>query len=192
VSEEAAVTATARDRMVRTAAQLFRRHGYHAVGFRRIVEEAGAPRGSIYHHFPGGKEQLATEAVQFAGRALVREVDRAAGDAGDLASAMVALGDLLADALEASDFADGCPVATVALETTAEVPAVATACRAVLRDWVRVLADHLGAEGWEPDDATAFATTIVAAFEGALLLARVERDVAPLRTVAAQLAAQVP
>lgn len=177
--------------MVVTAAQLFRRHGYQAVGFRRIVEEAGAPRGSIYHHFPGGKEQLAIEAVQLAGRTLVRQVDRAAGEAADLASAMEALGEVLASSLEASDYADGCPIATVALETATDVPSVAEACRAVLRDWVAVLTDHLGAEGWSPQDAGALATTIVAAFEGAWLLGKVERDAAPIRTVAAQLAAQL-
>jgi TetR/AcrR family transcriptional repressor of lmrAB and yxaGH operons len=182
------VTTTSRDRMVVTAARLFRRHGYHAVGFRRIVEESGAPRGSIYHHFPGGKEQLAAEAVRHAGSALVRQVDRAVAETGDLPAALEALGELFADLLDASGLEDGCPVATVALECTPDPEVVATACREVLRDWVRVLADHLGDRGWSPERAEALGTTVVAAFEGALLLAKVERDTTAVRTVAGVLA----
>ncbi|MCC5950147.1 MAG: TetR/AcrR family transcriptional regulator [Nitriliruptoraceae bacterium] len=189
MSSDAAPATSARDRMVATAAQLFRRHGYHAVGFRRIVEEADAPRGSIYHHFPDGKEQLAAEALHASGGALVRMVERLTGEAGTVAEAVVTLGELLATDLERSRFADGCPVATVALEVAPEDTPVSRACAVVFRTWITVVRDRLVAEGWSEERSQAFATTTVAAMEGALLLARVERDADTIRTVAATLAA---
>lgn len=182
------MVADARQRMVQSAARLFRRHGYHAVGFRRIIDESGAPRGSIYHHFPGGKEQLGVEAVRFSGAALIRQVRRVAGEEAEVAAALELLGEQLADLLEASDYADGCPVATVALECSSGPASVAQACRDVLREWVGVLAARLVEEGWEAEAAHRFSVTIVAAFEGALLMAKAERDTAPVRTVAAELA----
>jgi TetR/AcrR family transcriptional regulator, lmrAB and yxaGH operons repressor len=177
-----------RERMVATAARLFARHGYHAVGFRRIVEESGAPRGSIYHHFPDGKEQLGAEAISFSGAMMVASVERVVAQGSDVASILEQLGELLTGWLERSEFAEGCPVATVALETASDTPRVADACRAVFRDWRQVLRDRLVAEGWDAEQADGFATTTVAAFEGALLLARIERDVAPVRAVARDLA----
>jgi TetR/AcrR family transcriptional repressor of lmrAB and yxaGH operons len=178
----------AKTRMTVTAARLFQRHGYHAVGFRRIVEESGAPRGSIYHHFPGGKEQLAVDAIGLSGRALLRTIETVAADADDVAAVLDGLAEQLSGWLESSAFEAGCPVATVALECAPGIDAIATACRDVFRGWVDVLRGRLVEEGWGPDEARDFATTIVAAVEGALLLARVERDVTPLRAVLRDLA----
>lgn len=180
----------ARERMVQTAARLFQRHGYHAVGFRRIVEVSEAPRGSIYHHFPQGKGQLGAEAVAWSGSALVRSVSQIAASQDDIAGVLEALGERLAGWLEDSDFAAGCPVATVALELAPADGPVTDACRDVFRNWTEVLRDRLTDEGWEPAAASDFATTVVAALEGALLLARVERDATPVRTVARDLAAR--
>ncbi len=177
-----------RDRMVRVAARLFQRHGYHAVGFRRIVEDAEASRGSIYHHFPEGKTQLGSEAIAWSGSALLRTVEQVAAAQPDIAGCLTELGERLAGWLESSGFADGCPVATVALEVAPSPGPLTEACRDVFRGWVAVLRDRLRDEGWDHEAAEGFATTIVAAFEGALLLARVERDAAPLRAVARDLA----
>lgn len=174
--------------MVATAAHLFQRHGYHAVGFRRIVDESGAPRGSIYHHFPGGKEQLAVEAVERSGSALVRTVERIAADAPDVAGVLERLADLLADSLESSSYEAGCPVATVALECAPGTSSITRACQQVFRGWIGVLTDRLIDEGWGEADARDFATTVVAAVEGGLLLARVESDAEPLRAVLRDLA----
>jgi TetR/AcrR family transcriptional regulator, lmrAB and yxaGH operons repressor len=178
----------ARDRMVTTAAMLFQRHGYNAVGFRRIVEESGAPRGSIYHHFPGGKEQLGVEAIKRSGEALVRTVERVTATNEDVAGILEELGELLAGWLESSEFQAGCPVATVALECAPETTSVTDACRTIFRSWIEVVADRLEVEGWEPQAAQAYAATTVAAIEGALILARVERDATVLRTVTKDLA----
>jgi TetR/AcrR family transcriptional regulator, lmrAB and yxaGH operons repressor len=180
--------ADSRARMVGTAALLFQRHGYHAVGFRRIVEESGAPRGSIYHHFPGGKEQLGAEAVERSGAALLRTVEQVAAEADDVAGLLTGLGEVLAGWLESSGFEAGCPVATVALECAPDVAAITEACRGVFRGWVDLLAAALRAEGWAEGEAGDLALTVVAAVEGALILARVERDVAPLRAVLRDLA----
>lgn len=169
--------------MVATAAHLFQRHGYHAVGFRRIVDDSGAPRGSIYHHFPGGKQQLAVEAVELSGNALVRTVERITADAPDVAGVLEGLADVLSGWLESSSFEAGCPVATVALECAPGIGSITRACQQVFRGWIGVFADRLVDEGWREADAADFATTVVAAVEGALLLARVEGDAQPLRAV---------
>lgn len=182
------MVADTRQRMLQSAARLFRRHGYHAVGFRRIIDEAGAPRGSIYHHFPGGKEQLGAEAVRLSGAALIRQVERVAGEGAEVSAVLELLGEQLAGWLEASDYADGCPVATVALECSDGPADVAQACREVLRDWIGVLTARLVDEGWEAGAARGFAVTVVAALEGALLLAKAERDTGHVRTVATELA----
>lgn len=177
-------------RMTVAAAQLFQRHGYHAVGFRRIVEESGAPRGSIYHHFPGGKEQLAVEAVALSGAAMLRTIEQVTAEAADVAGMLEGLAEVLAGWLETSAFEAGCPVATVALECAPEIDDITAACREVFRGWIGVLRARLVAEGWGDEEAGDLATTIVAAVEGALLLARVERDAAPLHAVLRDLASR--
>jgi TetR/AcrR family transcriptional repressor of lmrAB and yxaGH operons len=178
----------AKTRMTATAARLFQRYGYHAVGFRRIVEESGAPRGSIYHHFPGGKEQLAVDAIELSGRALLRTVETVSVEGDDVTAVLEGLAERLAGWLESSAFEAGCPVATVALECAPGIDAITATCRDVFRSWVEVLRGRLVAEGWGEDEARDFATTIVSAVEGALLLARVERDATPVRRVLRDLA----
>jgi TetR/AcrR family transcriptional regulator, lmrAB and yxaGH operons repressor len=177
--------------MTATAARLFQRHGYQAVGFRRIVEESGAPRGSIYHHFPGGKEQLAVEAVALSGDALVRTIEQVAAEAQDVAGLLEGLADVMSGWLETSAFEGGCPVATVALECAPTIEAITVACREVFRRYVEVLRVRLVEEGWDDDEARDLATTIVAAVEGSLLIARVEQDTTPLRAVLRDLARRV-
>lgn len=183
--------ADAKTRMTATAAQLFQRHGYHAVGFRRIVDESGAPRGSIYHHFPGGKEELAVAAVALSGAAMARTIEQVTAEADDVAGVLDGLAEVLAGWLEASAFEAGCPVATVALECAPGVDAITAACREVFRGWIALLRGRLVDEGWTPQEAGDLATTIVAAVEGSLLLARVERDATPLRAVLRDLAGRV-
>ncbi|NMH79101.1 TetR/AcrR family transcriptional regulator [Pseudonocardia xinjiangensis] len=176
---------TTRQRVIRTAADLFRVQGYHATGLTQVLTEGGLPKGSLYFHFPGGKEQLAVESVQLAGAefgaALAATLASTPDPAEALERAVAALGEHLA----ATGYREGCPVATVALDTAAHNDAVRTACADVYGSWQSLVADHLRAAGvTEPDD---LATVVLAAVEGALLLARTRRDVAPLRAVGSRL-----
>src|SRR5260370_126560 len=85
-----------RSRMVEAASELFRRRGYHGTAFSDVVRESGAPRGSIYFHFPGGKQELAREAVALAGDEIEEMVETAAGRSADPGSLVRALGEIVA------------------------------------------------------------------------------------------------
>jgi TetR/AcrR family transcriptional repressor of lmrAB and yxaGH operons len=176
----------ARQRMVRTAARLLRRQGYCATGWRQVVAESGAPWGSQAHYFPQGKEQLAAEAIELAGaryEGLLRAGLSAAHPA-DFIESWVALA---AAELEDSGWANGCPVATVTLETAHASERIANACEVALCSWRELIREALIAYDLAENDAESLATLILSTIEGALLLARAERDAEPLRTVGHEL-----
>jgi TetR/AcrR family transcriptional repressor of lmrAB and yxaGH operons len=166
-----------RERLLRTAATLFQTQGYHATGLNQVVAEGRVPKGSLYFHFPGGKEQLAVESVNLSAGVIhagLRAVD-------DLDGAL----ELFAQQLVASDFRSGCPVATVALDAAGESEQIREACAAAYASWRELLVEFLVRQGVSAERAPGLATTVLAAVEGALLLARTQRDVAPLRQVGA-------
>jgi TetR/AcrR family transcriptional regulator, lmrAB and yxaGH operons repressor len=180
-------TSDTRRRMLRTAAHLLRRQGYAATGWRQVVAESETPWGSQAHHFPGGKEQLAAEAIALAGSRYERLLK--SGLFGTHPAAFVeAWAMLAADELEASSWADGCPVATVTLETAHVSPRLAQACAGALAGWQAALTEAMVARGMAGDDASSTATLVLAGIEGGLLLARANRDGSPLRTVGRELA----
>jgi TetR/AcrR family transcriptional repressor of lmrAB and yxaGH operons len=167
---------------------LLRRQGYAATGLSEIVERSGAPRGSLYFHFPGGKEELAVAAMERSGEALRRAIAATMEVPGDTAAGVAVLIDALADGLEVSGYRDGCPIATVALETAAgSEPLRATAAR-IFDAWIAELQDALRRDGVEPAAAERRAMLALSAIEGALLLSRARRDTAPLRAVRDELA----
>jgi len=177
-----------REKIVRSAAVLFRRQGYAATGTSQILALSGAPRGSLYHYFPAGKEQIACAAVEYAGDlvsgSLARLIEREASPAGVLRE----YGALLAGWLADSGFRDGCPVTTTLLELAPGSEAVTAAGRRVLGDWVDLFEQALARSGARPDEARSLATLAVASLEGALVLARVDQDTAALLDVVARLA----
>ncbi|ALG06079.1 TetR/AcrR family transcriptional regulator [Kibdelosporangium phytohabitans] len=160
-----------RDRVLRTAATLFRTQGYHATGLNQVLAEGGAPKGSLYFHFPGGKEQLAVESLQLSGGELCEQLK--------LAASLDDVIDLLATALVESGFRDGCPITTVALDAAGESEQIREACDTAYLSWEGVIADHLERQGVA--EPKALATTVLATIEGALILARTRKDVTPLR-----------
>ncbi len=181
----------AKTRMVVTTAKLLQRQGYHATGLKQVVEEARAPRGSIYHHFPGGKEELAVQALGVAADELTRAIERAAARCEEPAQLVRALGAALGRWLTGSAFEEGCPVSTVVLETAPASADLTRAAAAAYGQWVDLLRARLVAAGLEDSEALALATTVLAGIEGGLLLARANEDTGPLDTVVVQLAGLV-
>jgi len=179
-----------RQRMLQAAGRLFQRQGYAATGWRQVVAEGSAPWGSQAHFFPGGKDQLAAEALAAEGERLRREIATALArlHPADMISAWA---DMAARQLEASDWAEGCPIATAALERAHLSDAVGDACHGALASWVEAFADAMVARGADAGDARVLATVVVAGMEGGLLMARSARQAAPLATVAAELAGLV-
>ena len=168
--------------MVRGAAELLRQRGYTGTGFREVIAVTGAPRGSIYHHFPGGKAQLAGEAVDYVGALASESI---ADD--DPIAALRAFVDLWRAGFERSGYRAGCPIAAVAVESHDEDPQLLDSAAAAFRRWREAFSNGLRTRGLPADRADRLAALVVAAVEGAIVLSRAERDPAPLLDVAAEL-----
>ena len=177
-----------RDAIVEAALRLFRRNGYAATGMNDIVETSGAPKGSVYHYFPDGKAAIAVAAIELAGRravATLSEIGKESQSAGDL---LEAYSTRLGGWLSKSGFQDGCPITTVVLELAPKNRAVTAAAREAFSARRRVLAQRLAGFGWAESEADAWAALSIAAIQGAMVQARLERSVQPLKDVANMLA----
>jgi AcrR family transcriptional regulator len=174
--------AEVRQRMVRSAARLFGERGFAGAGLRDVVAHSAAPRGSIYHHFPGGKAQLAQEAVDLAADAATVPLRGAP----DPVAALHACLDGWRQRLEASDFQAGSTLAAVAT-TPADVSGTREAAAAAYERWSETFADVLRESGVRRKKAARLATLASAAIEGALVLCRARRDTAPLDDVGREL-----
>src|ERR1700737_4559151 len=174
-----------RQRMIQSAALLMRERGVEATSFSEVLEHSGAPRGSIYHHFPGGKAQLIEEATRFTGEFVAAGLT-AALDQDDPVAALDTFVDYWRALLRDSDFAAGCPVVAATVEGD-RVPTARDAAGEVFQLWQRLRVDLLLRAGIEPARADSLATLIVAAVEGAVILARAERSMAPFDRVADEL-----
>lgn len=161
---------------------LFRREGYTATSWRRLVDEAGTPWGSAYHHFPGGKEELAVAAIGLATEVTISTIRHAFEHRDSAEDAVRWWYRKAGQALASDDYRSGCPLATVALEVANGSPVLTEACRAAFARWHTVLAELLSGQGH--DDADGLAMAIVNNLEGALLISRVRRSVEPLAMAA--------
>ena len=178
-----------RSRLLATTARLLQTQGYHGTGLNQILAEAAAPRGSLYFHFPGGKEQLAADALSkseaFINRAFAAAFERCGPD---VAAGVGTIIEGFARQLEHSNFAEGCPFATVALESAALPDSLRRACGAAFGRWQAMLAERLGVIEPDVNRAKALANLVLAAIEGGMVLAKAQANAAPLRQVADQLA----
>lgn len=169
-----------RMRLIEATRDLIEAKGYHGTGLNEVLAVSEAPRGSLYHHFPGGKDQLVGEALTSAGKQiedLVRELGTSSAGAAELVRTLL---DAFADRMEASGYAKGCPVATVALEVAAEHEPLQRICADVYDAWERALADLLRADGHPAEEAADLAATTLTLIEGALVLARARRSRTPV------------
>ncbi|HEX2485091.1 MAG TPA: TetR/AcrR family transcriptional regulator [Myxococcota bacterium] len=170
--------------LVRTAMRLFRRQGYASTGLQQILAESGAPKGSLYHYFPNGKEAIGEAAVELAGASMRETLERLARSHRDPRAFARAWCKVLAGWMEESGFRSGCPIATTLLETAPVSPAITAAGARAIDGWIEVIAGVLARDGGGPREAEQRAQLLVAAMEGALLLARVRRSGAPILDVA--------
>ncbi|HJM91838.1 MAG: TetR/AcrR family transcriptional regulator [Alphaproteobacteria bacterium] len=169
-----------RDNLIWAAAKLFRRQGYSSTGLRDILAASGAARGSLYHYFPDGKEQIGAAAVTAAGGLVTETFAELARQADNPTDFLRRYTDFLVRWLEASDFRDGCPITTTLLETAPGSGAITAAGQAVFADWRAVIEAMLRQHDWPAAQIAATATAIIAGLEGALLLARVEASAQPI------------
>ncbi|GAA2286411.1 putative HTH-type transcriptional regulator YxaF [Streptomyces ruber] len=177
-----------RERVVRAASRLFQRQGYEGTGIKLIAQEAGATLGSVYHFFPGGKEELAVAAIQYGDREFADMLSAGLAGSDDPADAVENCARVLATALRESDWADGCPVTATALETLGRTPPIQQACSEALRNWQEVLAVKFRDSGFGDEDAEELACTVLSALEGAEVSSQVFRSEEPLLTTGRSMA----
>src|SRR6202020_3651580 len=177
------MTRSARQRMVESAVVLLAKRGFQGASFTEVLAHSKAPRGSIYHHFPDGKEQLIAAAVDYAGARAVLLMDTLSGrSAVEVVDAFMAMWRAV---LERSGFTAGCSV--LAVTVSADSGVLLERAGEVFRSWQARLAELLRAGGLAAEDADGLATMMIAASEGAVVLARAQRSLAPLDTVHRQL-----
>jgi AcrR family transcriptional regulator len=171
--------------MVRGAAALLATVGLQGASMREVVQATGAPRGSLYHHFPGGKADLVARAVEFVGRSVVDVLDGLRG--GSPAEVVAGLAAMWRAGLLRTDLGAGCAVAAVTVAADGELPELTPLAGQVFLRWQTALAATFEEGGLDPAGATDLATTVLAAFEGALLLTRAQRSIEPFDRVTAGL-----
>lgn len=176
-----------RERIVTATTELFRSQGFNGTSLKQVSEGAAAPTGSLYHFFPGGKDELGIAVVRESGASYQLLFELIADEANDIAEAVGAMFDGAADALEQTDFIDICPIGNIAREVASTHDGVRQATVDVFDGWTRAVASRLVTAGISEDHATSLADTVIAAIEGGFILARARRSCDALRTTGAHM-----
>jgi AcrR family transcriptional regulator len=178
-----------RERIVDTSAELFRRQGYSATGVKQIVTAAQAPFGSLYHFFPGGKEELGAEAVRVSGALYAQLIPAVFDPAPDVIAGVRDFFAGAAEHLQETDYEDACPIATVALEVSSSSETMREACAEVFESWIAAGTERFVAAGLDQASGRELTIAMLTALEGAFVLARALRSTEALE-VAGELAAE--
>jgi TetR/AcrR family transcriptional repressor of lmrAB and yxaGH operons len=174
-----------RARLLATGERLFRAQGYSGTGLKQLAQEAEAPWSSMYHFFPGGKQQLGAEVVRYAAGRYAALIAKAFAAYSDPADAVAAMFKAEAKILTESKFRNGCPVAAVTLDVASTVEELREPCAEAFDLWIVTIAQGLAATGLPAKDARALASYVLSSLEGAIVLSRAEKGVAPLERTAA-------
>lgn len=178
---------TSREQFIETTCELIEAQGYHGTGLNQIIQESGAPKGSLYYHFPEGKEELAAEAVERTGRVVAERITVNLAAEPDPAAAVRTLVRRIAEGVEASGFRTGGPLMTVAMETATSSERLNLACREAYRRLIDAFEAKLLSSGFSDSRVAELTPFIVSAIEGGILLSRTMHSGDPLRLVAEEL-----
>ncbi len=165
--------------LIDNAATLFRRQGYAATGLNQILEEAGVKPGSLYHHFPQGKQQLAAAVVDSEGASIEQLLRRFLATGRPVADIVDRWVDLLIAVL-AGDQRDGCPIEPIATESVNASPLVREASARAFKGWCAAIEERLVSDAWPAAQAQRVAVAVIALIEGALILSRISGDAGAL------------
>ena len=180
-----------RDRILDSGGEFFRRQGYAGTGVKQIVEAASAPFASLYHFFPGGKEQLGAEVIRRSGAMYLQLVDAFFTPALDVATAVANAFAGAAETLRQTDYADACPIATIALEVASTSEPLREATAEVFESWIGALAQRFREAGISSRKAQELAIMVLSALEGAFVLSRALRSTEPVKIAGAAAAGAV-
>ncbi len=180
-----------KERIIDTSAELFRRQGYNGTGVKQIVAAANAPFGSLYHFFPGGKEQLGAEVIRSSGALYIQLFATIAAEAPDVLTAVSDFFEGAAETLIDTDFADACPIATVALEVASTNEPLRLATAEVFESWIEGASAYLVHAGISPPRARALSLSMLSLLEGAFVFSRSLRSTEPMEVAGASAVAEI-
>lgn len=180
--------ASTRDQIIQTTCDLIELQGYHATGLNQIIKESGSPKGSLYYHFPGGKEELAVEAIRLVGGVVHARIQENLAQIENPADAVRTFIMNVAYHVELSGFRAGGPITIIALETASTSVVLRQECERIYSGWQAVFAEKLAAGGIKQERTRSLATLIISAIEGGIILCRTERSRIPLESAAQELA----
>lgn len=180
-----------RTRILETTALLLRQRGYHGTSLNDILGASGAPRGSLYFHFPGGKDQLVIEVTRDSVDQVTQRLGAALAAERDPAVAVHHIYQAVGRMLEENQFTLGCPIAPVVLDSPTDMPELAELCRSAFEQWIGLLQQAFVRAGVPERRAHALALLVESSLEGLMVIARATRDRAPLLAVADEVAALI-
>ncbi len=176
-----------RERIIQTAAYLFQLQGYHATGLNQIINESRSPRGSVYYHFPNGKEELAIEAVKYTGRSIEEQIKESMAQVLDPIEAIQHFIDVTASQFNDLENVEGIPVGLLASETALISEPLRCTCVEVFKSWANVFAKKLIQHGFEPEEAEQLGMTINSMIEGGIMFSLAHKDKQPLLLISKQI-----
>ena len=179
---------SARNEIVEKTCELLELQGYYATGLNQIIKESGSPKGSLYYYFPGGKEELAAEAVRQAGNVVLERIRSNLASIPDPVAAIRLFILNVALNVELSGFRAGGPITTIAMETASSSEPLREECHRIYSAWQLAFADKLAESGIAPERARRLAVLIIAALEGGIILCRTGRSREPLENTAEEIA----
>jgi TetR/AcrR family transcriptional repressor of lmrAB and yxaGH operons len=180
-----------RTRILETTGLLLRQRGYHGTSLNDILSASGAPRGSLYFHFPGGKDQLVIEVTRASAADVTERLGEALAAEKDPAVAVHRIYQSVGRMLEDNQFSLGCPIAPVVLDAPTDVPELAELCRSAFEQWIGLLRDAFVRAGVPERRAYALALLVESSLEGLMVIARATSDRAPVQAVADEVAALI-
>ncbi|TPL00192.1 MULTISPECIES: TetR/AcrR family transcriptional regulator [unclassified Mesorhizobium] len=180
-----------RTRMIEATGRLIRQRGYHGTSLNDILSASAAPRGSLYFHFPGGKDQLVIEVTRASVADVTERLGAALSEESDPAVAVHHIYQSVARMLEENEFSLGCPVAPVVLDAPNDVPDLVEICRSAFEQWIGLLRQAFVRAGVPERRAQALALLVESSLEGLMVIARATRDRTPVQAVADEVAALV-
>jgi len=175
-----AKASSAREDLLDAATELFRARGYEGVGVAELLERSGAPRGSLYFHFPGGKEQIGVEAVERVGASIRTQFQALAAREPDLEHYVDAVFRSAAKTVKERSFDASCPIAAIASESSSRSPLLRAAVAETLASWEREVAAMAERWGMNAKAAAEFASAVITAMEGAMIMAKSKRTTEPM------------
>lgn len=173
-----------REHLIQKTCELIELQGYHATGLNQIIRESGSPKGSLYYHFPGGKEELAAKAIKSVGAKVLERIQDNLMQTGPPADVIRQFIKNIAWNVERSDFSAGGPITTIAMETASTSEALRTICAEIYAGWQNAFAIKLRQGGFSEARSESISRLIIAAIEGGVILCRTTRSRQPLEEVA--------